>query len=143
MRISEEEHLERLRKVYLQARTNQYYQPDISLAPGKAEVSLTVRDDFHHGFDAVHGSVYFKLLDDAAYFAAQTKARHVYLVTSSFHIQFLRPISQGQMRAEGELVYWTRRHFVADAKVFDGKGREIARGSGNFVKSMVDIPEPE
>jgi hypothetical protein len=37
------------------------------------------------------------------------------------------------MRARGKAV------FVAESMLFDSKGREIARGSGNFVKSKIKI----
>lgn len=36
---------------------------------GEAEVSIEVGRELFHASGAVHGSVYFKLLDDAAFFA--------------------------------------------------------------------------
>jgi hypothetical protein len=44
-------------------------------------------------------------------------------------------ISQGEMRASGTVVLASNHLFVAESTLFDSKGREIARGSGNFVKS--------
>ena len=43
---------------------------------------MTVRPDFFHAAGAVHGSVYFKLLDDAAYFDALS---HTAFRSGRFH----------------------------------------------------------
>ncbi len=61
-----EEHHRKLERLYAAAPTNVYYRPIISVGAGVAEIQIDVRADFFHAAAAVHGSVYFKLLDDAA-----------------------------------------------------------------------------
>ena len=58
-------HYRRLEHMYRAAPANEYFRPEIRIDDGTAEVRLTVRPDFFHAANAVHGSVYFKLLDDA------------------------------------------------------------------------------
>ena len=33
---------------------------------------MPIKKDYFHALEAIHGSVYFKILDDAAFFAAQS-----------------------------------------------------------------------
>ncbi len=101
---------------------------------------IPIREDFHHGMGAVHGAVYFKAMDDAAYFAVSSLVEDAFVLTVSFHVHFLRPVISGEMRAVGEVVSASPKLYVAEAKVYDSRGREIGRGSGDFVQSNAGIP---
>src|SRR5689334_7260935 len=136
---SRDEHHRRLERMYRSAPTNEYFRPEISIDDGKAEVSLTVRPDFFHAASAVHGSVYFKLLDDATFFAASSLVDDVFVLTASFNIYFLRPISEGVMTARGSIVSRTSRLIIGEGVLVDGDGKEIARGSGTFMPSRVAL----
>ena len=127
--------------MYLAAPANEYFRPEIRIDDGIAEVRLIVRPDFFHAASAVHGSVYFKLLDDATFFAASSLVDDVFVLTTSFNIYFLRPISAGVMTARGTIVSRSRRLIIGDGVVVDGDGREIARGSGTFMPSRVPLDE--
>src|SRR5678815_3727876 len=98
---SRDEHHRRLERMYLSAPANEYFRPEIRIDEGTAEVRLAVRPDFFHAASAVHGSVYFKLLDDATFFAASSLVEDVFMLTTSFTIYFLRPVSTGTVRARG------------------------------------------
>ena len=69
-----EEHHRKLERLYLSAPTNAYYKPAISIGAGIAEIQIEVRSDFFHAAAAVHGSVYFKLLDDAGLLGIESPA---------------------------------------------------------------------
>jgi hypothetical protein len=43
------------------------------------------------------------------------------------------------MKAAGKVVYAGARSFIAESVVVDDKGKEIARGSGNFVTSKIKL----
>ena len=43
------------------------------------------------------------------------------------------------MKATGKVVYAGARSFLAESVVVDGDGKEIARGSGNFVTSKIKL----
>jgi uncharacterized protein (TIGR00369 family) len=133
------EHFRRLERMYLSAAINAYYAPSISIGEGCAEVSVAVRPEFFHAAGAVHGAVYFKMVDDAAFFAANSLVDDWFLVTVSFNLYLTRPVSEGQMRAVGRVVHRSRRLFIAEAELTDASGREIARGSGTFMRSAIPL----
>ncbi|MDX1645390.1 MAG: PaaI family thioesterase [Thermoanaerobaculia bacterium] len=139
--MSNAEHFRRLERLYHSAPTNRYYEPRIEVGDGVAEVSLTIKPDFLHAAAAVHGSVYFKLLDDAAFFAANSRVEGVFVLTASFNLHFLRPVSTGRLRARGRLVNASRRLLVAESELFDEDDRLLARGSGTFMPSELDLEE--
>ncbi len=140
--MSDEEHHRRLEGMYARAPINEYYRPGLHISEGRAEVILPVRRDFFHAAHGVHGSVYFKALDDAAFFAVSSLVRDVFVLTVSFTVYLTRPISSGEMRATGEVVHKSRRLYVAEAKLIDSEGRQIARGSSTFMRSNLAL-DPE
>lgn len=109
------------------------------VSEGRAEVTIPVRPDFFHAAGAAHGYLYFKALDDAAFFAVNSLLEHVFALTVSFNLYLTRPISEGEMRATGRVVHRSRRFFIAEAEVIDSDGREIARGSGTIVPSTIPL----
>ena len=137
----QDEHHRRLERMYMAAPANEYFRPEIRIDEGTAEVQLTARPDFFHAASAVHGSVYFKLLDDATFFAASSLVRDVFVLTASFNIYFLRPVSSGVMTARGTVVSRSTRLLIGEGVLVDDEGREIARGSGTFMPSRVQLDE--
>ena len=137
--MSTEIHFRKLERMYASAPTNEYYHPTLRVSEGQAEVTIEVRPDFFHAAHAVHGSVYFKALDDAAFFAVNSLVEDVFLLTVSFNIYLTRPITQGIMHAVGQAVHHSRRLFVAEAILSDENGREIGRGSGSFLRSTLPL----
>ena len=91
--MTSDKHFRRLEWMYHAAPTNAYYGPRLEVEKGRSEVRLSVKPDFMHAAGAVHGSVYFKLLDDAAFFAANSVVREVLVLTANFNLHFLRPVS--------------------------------------------------
>jgi len=132
-------HCRRLEHMYLAAPINSFYSPEIWISHGEAEITIRVRPEFFHAADAVHGSVYFKLLDDAAFFAVNSLIEEYFALTASFTTYLLRPISEGIMKASGKVVHAGARSFLAESVVMDGAGREIARGNGSFVTSKIKL----
>ncbi len=136
---SNDEHHRKLEKLYLDAPTNRYYSPSIRVTPGRAEIAIDVRPDFFHAAGAAHGTLYFKLLDDACFFAVASEVEDVFVLTSSFHLDLLRPVSSGTVRSVGRVVHRARKSFLAEATAIDDDGRPIARGGGTFVRSRIAL----
>ena len=137
--MNREEHYRRLERMYASAPINDYYAPMMRVGEGCAEVTILVRRELFHAAGAVHGSVYFKMLDDAAFFAANSLVDDVFVLTVSFNVYLTRPISEGEMKATGRVVHNSRRLFVAEAELVDSDGREIGRGSGTFLRSTIPL----
>jgi len=129
--------------MYLSAPVNDiiYKGITIEISDGKAGLSLQIEPKFFHAANAIHGSVYFKMLDDAAFFAVNSIVRDVFVYTVSFNIQLLRPASGGIIRSMGELKFKSTNLFIADSNLFDEKNKLIGRGSGNFMRSKIELTE--
>ena len=137
--MTKEEHYRKLERMYASAPTNKYHAPTMRVSEGRAEVTIPVRPDFFHAAGAAHGYLYFKALDDAAFFAVNSLLEDAFVVTVSFNLYLTRPISEGEMKAIGRVVHHSRRFFIAEAEVVDSEGREIARGSGTFMPSTIPL----
>ena len=132
-------HFRKLERMYTSAPVNQYFAPEIKVSQGEAEVVIPIRPDFFHAASAVHGSVYFKAMDDAAFFAVNSLVPDVFALTVSFNVYLVRPISGGRMKATGRVLHDSRRFFVAEAELTDQEGRLIAHGSGTFMPSKIPL----
>ena len=137
--MSNEQHYRKLERMYLSAPINEHYEPTMHVSVGHAEVTIPVRPHLFHAAGAVHGALYFKLLDDAAFFAANSLVEDVFVLTVSFNVYFTRPISEGTMKAIGQVVHHSRRLLIAEAELVDSGGREIGRGSGTFMRSNIAL----
>ncbi|MGJ8662245.1 MAG: PaaI family thioesterase [Marinicella sp.] len=128
-------HYRKLEQMYLSAPFNSFFEPAISVNQGVAEISIELKADFHHAAQAVHGSVYFKMLDDAAYFAANSLEDKYFMLTTTFTTYLTRPVSDGIMRAKGQVVSINSSQFIAESVVYNADGKELGRGHGIFVRS--------
>jgi uncharacterized protein (TIGR00369 family) len=137
--LPNEEHYRKLERMYDSALCNKYYAPTLCVGDGHTELVIPVRSDFFHSAGAVHGATYFKALDDAAFFAVSSLVDDVIVLTVSFSIYLIRPISEGKMKSIGRVVHRSQRVFVAESEVVDSKGRIIARGSGTFMRSTIPL----
>ena len=94
--------------------TDRYDRADVESVP-EAEIRIEVDPKFFHAAGSVHGTVYFKAMDDAAFFAANSVVEDVFVLTTSFNIHLLRPVTEGTLIATGTLVSATRNLLIADA----------------------------
>jgi len=134
-----EEHYRRLERLYAAAPINRYYEPTLRVREANAELTIPIKEDFFHAAGAVHGSVYFKALDDSAFFAANSLVFDVFVLTASFNVYFTRPVSEGELRAAGTVVHRSRNVIVAESVVLDARGRPVGRGSGAFMRSQIAL----
>jgi uncharacterized protein (TIGR00369 family) len=134
-----EEHWRNLERLYMSAPTNAYYQPKIRIGDRVCEIEIEARRDFHHAADAVHGSVYFKMLDDAAFFSANSIVEDVLVLTSDFTIHLLRPVAEGALLAKGRLIHSGARQLLAESQLFGPSEQMLAHGVGTFVRSRIPL----
>jgi len=138
-----ETHFRKLERMYLSAPVNNhlYKGITINISNEKAELTLKIEEKFFHAANAIHGSVYFKMLDDAAFFAVNSIVKDVFVYTVSFNIQLLRPVSNGTIKSIGELKFKSNNLFISDSALFDENDKLVGRGSGNFMKSKIELTE--
>lgn len=136
-------HYKKLENMYLTANVNTmiFDTTTCKIGNGEAEIGLTVSEKYFHRLGALHGSVYFKLLDDAAFFAVNSIVTDAFVLTTSFNINIIRPVNKGKIRAVGKLRFKSRQLFTAEATLYNEEGKEIAFGTGNFAKSRMALTE--
>ena len=135
----DEEHFRKLERMYHGAPINRYFQPTLRVSQGSAELQMPVKPDLFHAAHALHGSVYFKALDDAAFFAVSSLVADVFVLTASYNIYLTRPVTEGVLRASGRVVHSSRKLFLAEAELVDAQERLVARGSGSFMRSTIAL----
>ena len=137
------EHFQKLESIYLSANVNTqiYDTTTISISEGESEISLEVNPKNFHALNAIHGSVYFKLLDDATFFAVNSLVKDVFVLTTSFNINLVRPVSSGRIIAKGKIRFKSQNLFMVEASLVDENNKEVGFGSGNFMKSKVALSE--
>ena len=136
-------HFRKLEKMYLGANVNTkvFDTTTCNIETEKATITLDVSEDYYHALGAIHGAVYFKMLDDAAYFAVSSVVKDNFMLTSSFNINILRPVSKGKLTAVGTVRYKSSKLYAAEAKLYNQEGKEVAFGTGNFAKSKLLLSE--
>ena len=135
-----EAHFRRLEELYRSAPVNRQFQSEIEItAAGHARIRFTVDESSFHAAGAAHGTLYFKMLDDAAFYAANSLISDRFLLTTAFNLHFTRPMKPGQAVAEGRWISGKRRVYVADARLIDAEGDEVARGTGTFMRSHIPL----
>jgi len=119
--------------------TSFYETTDCNIELEKATISLIISDKYFHALGAIHGSVYFKLLDDSAFLAVNSIVTDVFLLTTSFNTNIIRPVNIGKITAIGKVRYKSKNIFVSESTLYNEAGKEIAFGTGNFVKSKIAL----
>ncbi|MDL2285823.1 PaaI family thioesterase [Desulfococcaceae bacterium OttesenSCG-928-F15] len=137
------EHYRRLEKMMQSANFANLVANYASIKEGEAEITLPVSEEYFHAAGAMHGAFYFLALDNAAFFAANSLVEDVFLLTSSFTTYITRPVSEGTLKALGKVVNRTKSQIIAEAVMYNEEGKEIARGSGVFVRSRKPFSEIE
>ena len=106
---------------------------------GQSRITYQVEPNCFHAAGAAHGTVYFKMLDDAAFYAANTLVTDRFLLTTAFNLHFTRPIRSETVVAQGRWISGRRRVFVAEAWLLDADGEEVGRGTGTFMRSHIAL----
>jgi uncharacterized protein (TIGR00369 family) len=129
-------HHRQLEKLYHSANIQQFIEgSQLTVQHQTAEITLPVQPQYNHGANAMHGALYFKLLDDAAYFAVASIVQDVFIVTSSFQLNLVRPVTGGTIKAVGKVRTIGKNLFVAESTLFNEQGKEVAFGTGQFMKT--------
>lgn len=137
--MNDAKHFTALENMYAAAPINQIYNPVMTVSEGQAEIEIELSAKFHHSAGGVHGSVYFKMLDDAAFFASNSYEKDLFVLTTSFTTYLTRPVATGKLKAVGKVVNKNRTQFIAESVVYDADGNEVGRGNGVFVRSKLPL----
>ena len=92
--MNNEDHYRNLEGMYAAAPINDFYSPTMTVSEGETVIEIDLGKKLHHGAGAIHGSVYFKTLDDAAFFAANSLEKEFFVLTTSFTTYLTRSVSE-------------------------------------------------
>lgn len=135
-----EAHFRALEALYAAAPINQLFDSALTISgAGAAEIRFALDERYYHAGGAAHGTSYFKMLDDAAFYAANSLVTDRFLLTTAFNLLLTRPLREGPVTAHGRWISGQRRVLIADARLVDAKGEEVARGTGTFMRSRIPL----
>ena len=104
-----------------------------SMGDGRARFELTVREDHLNPNGVVHGGVVYSLADTAmgaALFSALEPGQSC--TTLEIKINYLAPVTSGELAAEASVVARTKRTGVLEARVLADGGALVAVATGTF-----------
>ena len=79
------------------------------------------------------------MLDDAAFYAANSLVTDRFLLTTGFNLHFTKPVRDRPGHCRRAWISGRRRVFVAEARLMDEEGDEIGRGTGTFMRSHIAL----
>ncbi|MEA3049880.1 MAG: hypothetical protein QOG84_1716 [Sphingomonadales bacterium] len=133
-------HFRALESLYRAAPVNGHFESALEIVEeGYARIRFEVRETMFHAAGAAHGTLYFKMMDDAAFYACNSLVTDRFLLTTAFNLLFTKPLRAGEAVAEGRWASGRRRVFVGEARLIDSSGEEAARGTGTFMRSQIPL----
>jgi acyl-coenzyme A thioesterase PaaI-like protein len=133
-------HFRALESLYRAAPINRLFESRLEIVePGFARIRFQVGQGLFHAGGAAHGTLYFKMMDDAAFYACNSLVTDRFLLTTAFNLLFTRPLAAGEVVAEGRWASGRRRVFVGEARLIDAEGEEAGRGTGTFMRSRIPL----
>ena len=107
---------------------------NVELGNKSATIQLTIHDSIINLVGIVHGAIYFKLIDDACFFAALSAKKSNFVATSNMTIHYLTPASEGVLIAHAKMITKQGRKYLCECDIKDKEGTIYAYGSGSFVE---------
>ena len=136
----EEAHFRALETLYRSAPINDGFDSELEIAEaGLARIRFQIEERHFHAAGAAHGTLYFKMMDDAAFYACNSRVSDRFLLTTAFNLMFTKPLRPGPAVAEGRWVSGKRRVLIGEARLIDSDGEEAARGTGTFMRSSIAL----
>lgn len=142
VRPAADPHLSGLERLYAQAPVNGVFASRLVVPErGRAEIRFEVTPAMFHAAGAAHGTIYFKMLDDAAFYAANSMVEDNFVLTTQFNLFLTRPVKAEKLLAIGQWVSGARRVLIAESRLLDEAGEEVARGQGTFMRSRIRLAD--
>ena len=112
-----------------------------AIAPGRATLTMTVRDDMLNGFEICHGG-FMTLLADSA-FAFACNSRNAVTVAAGLDVEFIASAYRGDvLTARANEVHLAGRTGLYDIEVTNQRGERVAmvRGRSHRLKDREVVP---
>jgi acyl-CoA thioesterase len=105
----------------------------LTLADGSAIFGLSVRHEHMNPYGVIHGGVVYSLVDTAMGAALHSRMEPgETCATLEIKINYLAPVTGGDLRAEARVLQRTRRVGVLEGRVTGDGGALVAAATGTF-----------
>jgi uncharacterized protein (TIGR00369 family) len=102
---------------------------------GTATLGIDIRKEVTQNHGVVHGGAIASLIDTATAFAIISLLTPKEKVTTvDLTISYLRPVTEGRIRATAKVLRAGRRLFVVSADVFDKQGTLVSTALSTYIK---------
>jgi uncharacterized protein (TIGR00369 family) len=106
-----------------------------SIEPGRATMSLEIREELKQNAGVLHGGVVASLIDSATAFAILPLLKNDELTTTvDLTISYLRPLVDGEISATARVVREGGRIVVLSADLHDEAGNLAATALSTYIK---------
>lgn len=105
------------------------------ISGGAATLGVDVRKELTQNHGVVHGGAIASLIDTATAFAIiSLLAPKERVTTVDLTISYLRPVTEGRVRAVAKVLRAGRRLFVVSADVLDEQGTLVSTALSTYIK---------
>jgi uncharacterized protein (TIGR00369 family) len=117
----------------------------LEIGNGFSVVAAQIQREHMNPFGGLHGGVYASVIDTAAYWSVYGDLPEENgLVTIDLNVDLLAPAGDGRILVKGKKIKTGKTLALAEAEMFDGKGKLLAHGSSKLMvtrnkQSMHDV----
>jgi uncharacterized protein (TIGR00369 family) len=105
------------------------------ITSGTATLGVDVQKELTQNHGVVHGGAIASLIDTATAFAIiSLLAPREKVTTVDLTISYIRPVTEGRVRATAKVLRAGRRLFVVSADVFDKEGTLVSTALSTYIK---------
>jgi len=133
-------HFRHLESLYHAAPSNQLTPAEMVIGDGTAVVTMRVEPNYRQAVGGVHGMLIFKLLDETAFYAANSRVTDVFLTTASMNTHFTSPPHGDVVTATARVLQQGRSTVLVEASVYDADETLVAHATGTFVRTRIALP---
>lgn len=114
----------------------------VGLEAGRAWLEMDARPELTHSGGVVQGGIVTALADASIAFAVRTllEGEGTNQASIELKINFIRPVSEGLIRAEGRVIHLGRRTAVGESLLTNGRGKTVAKCSSSVMILPGDDP---
>jgi len=134
------QHFRRLEHIYAERPTSPREMNNVAVALGRAELSAHIDTEQLSPQAIANHAHYHDLLADAASLAAGSLVEDRVVVAEQFDMHVLQPGFSGSVAASAHVTLAQPPHYRVEVQLTNEEGDVLARGSGLFTPSTIELP---
>jgi uncharacterized protein (TIGR00369 family) len=106
----------------------------VALKEKSAKITMSVHSSVLNFVGILHGSIYFKLMDDACFFAVIATNQSSFVVTSNMTVNYIKPVSEGMIITHASVITKRGRLYLCESHITNLEGSILAHATGSFIE---------